>query len=125
MLQERLDLEQFGRTQAQTQINSLLNDFVLSCLEIPQINNEIKEAFQELLSKSETLCKFGLNVAAAVHLASEDSSRIDFLRSTPSEAEVNINGEVEAVRCHIPTVTSYFVCITARYFFRSSTGNNI
>lgn len=91
MLQERLDLEQFGRTQAQTQINSLLNDFVLSCLEIPQINNEIKEAFQELLSKSETLCKFGLNVAAAVHLASEDSSRIDFLRSTPSEAEVNIN----------------------------------
>ena len=103
MLQERLDLEQFGRRRAQAHINSLLNDFVLSCLQIPQIVNDIsiKEVFEELLSKSETLCEFGVELTAAVQVASEDSSRIDFLRPAPAEDEENATGETKTnVQCH-------------------------
>ena len=103
MLKKRLDLEQFGRRRAQAQINSLLNDFVLSCLQIPEIANDInvKQAFDELLSKSETSCEFGVELTAAVQVASEDSSRIDFLRSVPSEAEETFSGKITTdVRYH-------------------------
>ena len=97
MVQERLDLEQFGRRRAQAQINSILNDFVLCCLQIPEVAHDInvKQAFDELLLKSETLCEFDVDIAAAVHLALEDSSRTDFLRSAPSEAGGNVTGEIK------------------------------
>ena len=108
MLQERLDLEQFGRRRAQAQINSLLNDFVLRCSQISEITNDInvKQAFDELLSKSETLCEFGVELTAAVQVASEDSSRIDFLRSVPSEAEetgkTNVQCHYDGNLCAVP-----------------------
>jgi hypothetical protein len=52
-------------------------------LEIPEIAKDIdaKQSFDNLLSKSKTLCKFDVEVAVAVQLASGDSAWTDFLQS--------------------------------------------
>lgn len=76
VLQERLDFEQYGRRREIAQMNAFLNDFVLSCLQIPEIakDTKAKQAFDQLLSKSETLSEFGVELAVAVQLTSENSS---------------------------------------------------
>jgi hypothetical protein len=104
VLQERLDFEQYGRRREIAQMNAFLNDFVLSCLQIPEIakDTKAKQAFDQLLSKSETLSEFGVELAVAVQLTSENSSRIDFLRSTSSEDEeiitdISLNEALEKI----------------------------
>jgi hypothetical protein len=91
ILQERLDLERFGRRRTQAQINTLLNDFVVCCLQLSEVASSLnaKKAFDELLSKSQNLCEFGVEITTAVQLALEDCRKTDFLRLAPSEVEDN------------------------------------
>jgi hypothetical protein len=96
ILQERLDLERFGRRRTQAQINTLLNDFVVCCLQLSEVASSLnaKKAFDELLSKSQNLCEFGVEITTAVQLALEDCRKTDFLRLAPSEVEDNNTGEI-------------------------------
>ena len=89
MLEQQLGLERHGRRHVQLQVNGLLNDFVLCCQQIPDITSSpiVNKALKDLLTKSETLVEFGVEIAAAVQVASEDAAKIDFLREASLETE--------------------------------------
>ena len=115
-MRQRLDLEQHGRKQAQTQICTLLNEFVQSCLDLPGVddNPSLKRSFEELRSKSERLLEFGIEMVAAVQVAADGASRTDFLRTTVTEAEDNVTGKIKFVRdvrrlLYLVIVTRYVI----------------
>lgn len=83
LLRQQLDFERYGRGQSQEHLNEILNDFVICCLETPYVAKDtaLKAAFEEILYKSEGLAAdMRDDLTAAVQVASENRSRLDFLR---------------------------------------------
>jgi predicted nucleic acid-binding Zn-ribbon protein len=89
MLEQQLDVERHGRRHVQVQINSLLNDFVICCQQIPDLTSSpiVNKVLNDLLTKCGTLVEFGEEIAAAIQVALDDSTKIDFLREISSETE--------------------------------------
>ena len=98
-LSQQLQVQIYGRRQAQGRVCELLNEFVCCCLAIPTVVNEagVMQCFEELLVKIDDLSEFDKEITAAVQVALQEVRRSSLLYDAPEEAQIDLSSKTKLV----------------------------
>ena len=111
LLQGQLDLEKYSRRQTRAQINELLTEFVYCCMKIPDVTDDsaIKQSFEELLSKVDSMSEYSAEIAAAVDVATQNDCT-SLLRDTSEDEEIP-SGQITVNTCTAVLCCAPYCCV--------------